>query len=168
MSWSRSPATTARQLSRAAATVCGSSDRRSGQRPFELVRLERAEVAVGLDELDLRVRSELGQDLQQLELVDEVVLEPEDDVVRAREQLVASREVRLDRGRLAPSLLGQEARAYASRLGGVEGERPHVQDVVPGEDDPFDRGRTERARGRLAVRDVQRRLRPGSWPRRAR
>ncbi len=138
-SWSRSPATTARQASRAAATSVASSDRRQAR----ALRARSPRASRG-SRRSGRARPRcpgpsLRQDLEELELVDDVVLEPEDDALRAREQLVAARELRLDRGRVAPSLLGEEPRAHAARLGGIEGERPDVQDVVPGEDDSLDR-----------------------------
>ena len=131
---------------------------RPARRPELLQRRARhgSQVVVRLDELNLGVVAELRKHLDELELVDEVVLEPEDDPLRSCEQLVAARELRVDRVLAPPPVLGEEARAERSRLLGVEGERPDVQHVVPREDDALERGGAEGARHRLPVRDVQR------------
>src|SRR5919198_1043177 len=124
--------------------------------PLERCGFQRAQVVVRLDELHVGVVVELRKDLEELELVDEVVLEPEDDVLRPPEQVVPARELRAESLLGPPPALGEEPCPERPRLLLVERERPDVQHVVPREDDPFERGGAERARDRFAVRDVQR------------
>src|SRR5207248_4960567 len=131
---------------------------------FEPVRVERAEVVVGLDKLDLRVVAELREHLDQLELVEKVVLEPEDDGASSAEQLVATLQLREDYVLRPPPELGEEAGSKRARLGWIDGDGPDVEGVVPREDDSLERRRSQRARHGLAVRHVQRAAREVGVP----
>ena len=76
-------------------------------------RLERrlfhpAEIVVGLKEFDGCSLRNLSQNLEELQLVEEVGLEPEGDTLRPLEQLVSTRKLGLDRGRFTPALVGEE------------------------------------------------------------
>ena len=97
--------------------------------------------------------------LDELELVVEVVLEPEDDVVargeRADECRVACLELTVDR-RLVAAERRQEARSGATDV--VVAARRYgafVQRVAPGEHGAVESRRAQSAGGRVPVRDVE-------------
>src|SRR4051794_31828487 len=124
--------------------------------PFERGNVERAQVVVSLDQLDALPVPHLGKNLQELELVEQVVLEPEDDVPCVGERAVPSFQLAEYPRLITPAALGEEPRAERARRVRIERERPFVEDVVPGDDLTAERRPRDRPSGRVAVRDVQR------------
>jgi hypothetical protein len=94
--------------------------------------------------------------LDELELVVQVVLEPEDDALRLEELTVAAFERGEDRRAAPPPALRQERRPGAQQPGaGARRHRALVQDVLPRQHGAAESRLPERVAGALAVRDVQ-------------
>ncbi len=100
--------------------------------------------------------------VDQLELVVEVVLEPEHDLELIAERVeqppVAPLQRREELLLSAPAAVGEEPGACAEQL--APWQRRHrslVQHVLPGQDDTAKRRLPERVAGALAVRDVEQR-----------
>jgi hypothetical protein len=131
---------------------------------LQLVRRKRAEVPIRLDQVERRVAGE-RQSLQQLQLVVEVVLEPQHHA-RVRFQRVLEEPVtpleRLQQRLLrAPAAFAQEPGSYRSQLGRRQrGHRALVEDVLPREHRSAERGLPQRVARALAVRDVEQRHEP--------
>jgi hypothetical protein len=136
--------------------------RAAGPQGAELGDAHAAEEAVGEDRLD-RVGAAVDgvEDLDELQLVVEVVLEPEHDDLVARERRaepgVAGAHVGLDRVRVTPTAAGEEPRPHRAKLLGVEvrRHRPLVQRVAPGDHVAPDPGRLDARHRGVAVRDVE-------------
>ena len=136
--------------------------RAAGPEGAELGGLHLAEEAVGEDRLD-RVGAAVDgvEDLDELQLVVEVVLEPDhDDLVageRGAQARVAGAHVGLDRVRVAPAAGGEEPGAHGAKLVGVEvgGHRPLVQGVAPRDHVAADAGGLDARHRGVAVRDVE-------------
>ena len=129
-----------------------------GPERLELVWAQRPEVIVGLDQLGALAGER--QRLQQLQLVVEVVLEPEHDVAARCESVrvepVAPLERLQQRALGAPAALAQEARTDDPQL--LLRDRRHrtlVQHVLPREHGPAEARLAKRVSRALAVRDVQ-------------
>ena len=88
---------------------------------------------VCLDQLDALPVLHLGKNLQELELVEQVVLEPEDDVPCPGKRAVPSFQLLENRRLVTPAALGEEPRAQGARRVWIECERPFVEGVVPGD-----------------------------------
>ena len=110
-------------------------------------------------------RAEPIEDLDQLKLVVEVALEPEDDFLRAlngREGAVAGREHRIGGLVRAPAARLDEPGPDVAHLlvrARWAGYRPFVQHVLPGNDRPRQPGIPNELGDDVAVRDVQHRER---------
>ena len=140
MSWSRSPCVDV------APGLAGGGDRRvfeaAPSRPerFELAALERAEIDVGLDELDLGAAAQFGQGSGAAGAGRRGRARTRG---RPRRRARAARRGARARPRSPPrlpSLARRRTRARsAPRLGRIERERADVQHVVPREDDSFER-----------------------------
>ena len=109
--------------------------------------------------------------VDQLELVVEVVLEPEHHLEAVAERLEQLPVAPLERGEqrlpAAPAALGEEAGACAEQLlPWQRRHRPFVEHVLPGQHRAAEHGLAERVAGALAVRDVEegrpRRRRPAA------
>src|SRR5262249_10481573 len=130
---------------------------------LELDGLERAEKRVDDDQLRCRggiVRD--GERVDELELVVQIVLEPEHDagagMQRVEVLLVAALERREDRAATPPPALGEERRSLAQELGARDGRHgPLVQRVLPRQHRAAEPGLPQRVPGALAVRDVEER-----------
>jgi hypothetical protein len=148
-------------------------DRRAhGPQAPELVRLELAEAVkvraprerADADQLDPdRAIGHPGQDLQELQLVVEIVLEPQHDSLARLdggvEPLVAVAQTGLHLRRPYLVQRRQVRRAQRAQLGRRERrDRPLVEDVPPGDDLADDMGLQHRRHGRVAVRDVEHEL----------
>src|SRR3954470_4595052 len=140
-----------------------------GPQARELVRLELAEPGeagapgegADADQLDRgRAVGQAGQDLDELELVVEVVLEPQHDGLARPEgliqPLVASAQLLLDLLRAGGPEAGQVLRAHGPQLGRRErGHRPLVEHVAPGDDVAADSRPPHDVDGRVAVGEVE-------------
>ncbi len=146
-------------------------DDRRAHRPQarELLRLELPEAgearAAGegadADQLDvLGPVGQPGEDLDQLELVVEVVLEPQHDGLALRERrgeaLVAREQVGLDGRGVALAERGEVPRPHRAQLLGRQvGHRPLVQHVAPRQPVAGDPGALHGRRRRVAIGDMQ-------------
>src|SRR5439155_6579806 len=86
-----------------------------GPERLQARRIELAQEDCWIDEL-LEARSAAGEDLEQLQLVVEVVLEPEDDVLRAGEQIVTALQGMEDRVARPPAAPAEKGRASRARF----------------------------------------------------
>ncbi len=135
-------------------------------------RLDTGE-SVGADQRQAGVAKvslrEPVEDLEQLELIVEVVLEPEDDllVVRDRgEGVVALLQVGQRRLVRCPPSVGKEAGPDRTQLLGGEParDRPFVQHVASGDDRAGGADRRQAVAGGIAVSDVQHPILPPAAP----
>ncbi|WP_261403191.1 hypothetical protein [Chenggangzhangella methanolivorans] len=135
---------------------------RLGEAPHR-VRSLMAEIVVGLDEmepLETIFTAEEVEDLQQLQLVVEVVLEPDLDSLEARMPAnggVARPEFGRDLLGSEPEVGGNESRADRRQTfeAAHRRHRAVMQDVAPGEDPAGDAGCLQPGDCRVAVRDDQ-------------
>jgi hypothetical protein len=107
--------------------------------------------------------------VEQLELVVEVVLEPEQEAAsvtpRCTKLAVAPLERRADRAAAPPAALREERRANLQELGPRDiRHRPFVENVLPRQHRPAEARLTQRVPSALAVRDVQKRRRRARLP----
>ncbi len=134
----------------------------------------RPEEIVGLHELDATGpfgRRKKRENLDQLELIVEIMLEPQLDRVEIGVPLhdrVALGELGFDLGLRDVEAAGEKRHApprARAKLG--LGDRPFVQHVAPGQDDVIPPRRVEQLRGAIAVGDDQSRHGSRPWPGRA-
>jgi hypothetical protein len=100
-----------------------------------------------------------GEHVEELELVVEVVLEPDDDLdavaKRAQKLRVPSLERAEDRAPAAPARVGEETRAQAEQLAPRHGgHRSRVEHVLPREHRAAERRLPQGVAGALPVRDM--------------
>jgi hypothetical protein len=109
------------------------------------------------------------QGVDQLQLVVQVVLEPEDDTgalaQRPDELAVTALERGADRAATPPAAAGEKRSPDVQQLAARPGRhRPLVEGVVPGQHGSADRGRPKRVAGALPVGHVQKGRRRGRFP----
>jgi hypothetical protein len=101
------------------------------------------------------------EDLQQLELVVEIVLEPEDDLavtLEGLQQIVAPGEFGMNLLEVAPVQgVGNEPRPHSAHLleGQPAGHRTLVKGIAPGQQIAGEPAAAQQLRGHVAVRDVE-------------
>jgi len=126
---------------------------------LQLLRLERPRDPSRLDQLERRIAGQV-QRLQELQLVVEVVLEPEHHArvrfQRLLEEPVAPLERLQQRPLRSPAAVAQEPRPHCPQLGRWHvRHRPLVEHVLPREHRAAKRCLPQRVAGALAVRHVE-------------